>query len=167
MKATGLNGTGPMGRNMPARGKRPRRPGSWEKRGPALNAGEYTHFLKRQRRVHPIAQSEGLGNQNRTNLRPVRSRLRRIDSKSGAANGIADFQPAFSFPTIPGPADRAMGFWPFGPGATGGARCVYSSGRRGMLRGEIAAIPAGGLKGIFSGSRSWCEFDLSSRRAEA
>jgi hypothetical protein len=74
--------------------------------------------LERQERVHPAAQSEGLGIANTMNLRPERTRSSRIDSASYAASGIADLQPAFSFPTTPGPKDRAMEFWPFGPGAT-------------------------------------------------
>jgi hypothetical protein len=39
------------------------------------------------------------------------------DAETARSYGVTGLQPAFSPLYLPGPADRALGFWPFGPGA--------------------------------------------------
>jgi hypothetical protein len=38
------------------------------------------------------------------------------DAETARSYGVTGLQPAFSPLYLPGPADRALGFWPFGPG---------------------------------------------------
>ena len=80
-----------------------------------------------------LARSEGPGIQNKRNLRPERTRSLRFDRTLRVMQWMADFQPAPVFHYLPGPADWAVEFWPFGPGATRGQKCVYSSARRAGL----------------------------------